>query len=102
MLYLQIPSEREIIHRLKAEYGEESFSCATACDLYSKFSEDHKEVKTQLSAGKIMISVFWDSEGVILVAFLPHVMSNMQCYSNLLQTDVRQVIREKRLGKLSM
>jgi hypothetical protein len=31
-----------------------------------------KQIKTQLSAGKIMASVFWDSEGVICVYFLPH------------------------------
>jgi hypothetical protein len=31
-----------------------------------------KKFKTKLSAGKIVTSVFWDSEGVIHVDFLPH------------------------------
>ena len=30
-----------------------------------------KKFKAQNSAGKIMASVFWDSQGVILVDFLP-------------------------------
>jgi hypothetical protein len=30
-----------------------------------------KEIKTRLSAGKIMECVFWDSERVIRVGFLP-------------------------------
>jgi hypothetical protein len=53
--------------------------------------------KTQLSAGNIMASVFWDSEGVIHVGFIPHdVIINVQCYSNWLH----QVIWKKRPGKL--
>jgi hypothetical protein len=31
-----------------------------------------KKFKTQLSDGKIMVSVFWDSEAVIRVDFLPY------------------------------
>jgi hypothetical protein len=77
--YHQIPSEREIIH---------SFSSAAVSDLYSMFSEDHKDVKTQLSAGKIMISVFWGSQELLLVDYLPHITFNIQRYSNLLQSDM--------------
>jgi hypothetical protein len=56
---------------------------------------------TQLSAGKIMASVFWDSEGVIHVDFLPHgVTVNAQYYTNLLCSDVHQVIWKRRPGKL--
>jgi hypothetical protein len=44
-----------------------------------------KKFKTQLSAGRIVANVFWDSEGVIHVDFLPHGATiNAQCYSNLL------------------
>jgi hypothetical protein len=61
-----------------------------------------KEFKTQLSAGKIMASVFWDSEGVIYVDFLPHgVKINAQYYSNLFCNDVHQVNQKKRPEKLS-
>jgi histone-lysine N-methyltransferase SETMAR len=59
-------------------------------------------IKPQLSAGKIMASVFWDLEGVIHIEFLLHgVTINEHHYSNLLCNDVHQVIWEKRPGKLS-
>jgi hypothetical protein len=57
VLYHQIPSVRETLHRLKAANGEESFSYARVCDWYDKFYEGHKEVKTQLSAGKIYFGI---------------------------------------------
>jgi hypothetical protein len=53
--------------------------------------------KTKLSAGNIMASVFWDSQGVIHVDFILHAVTiNAQCYSKLLQ----QVIWKKRPEKL--
>jgi histone-lysine N-methyltransferase SETMAR len=46
--------------------------------------------------------VFWDSEGVIHVDFLPHgVTINTQHYRNFLRSDVRQAIQKKRSGKPS-
>jgi hypothetical protein len=68
--------------------------------MYGKFSEGHKEVKD--TAGKIIANLFWDSEGVIHVDFLPHgVIINGQYYSNLLPNDVHQAIQKERPGKLS-
>jgi hypothetical protein len=56
-----------------------------------------KEFKTQLSAGKILASVFWNSEGVIHVDFLPYgVKISVQYYSNLFHNDVHQEIQKKR------
>jgi hypothetical protein len=61
-----------------------------------------KEFKTQLSAGKIVASVFWDSEGVVHVNFLSHgVKISAQYYSNLFRNDVHQVNQKKRPEKLS-
>jgi hypothetical protein len=55
-----------------------------------------------MSAGKIMASMFWDSEEVIHVDFLLHgVTINAQYYNNLLCNDVHQVIWKKGHGKLS-
>jgi histone-lysine N-methyltransferase SETMAR len=49
-----------------------------------------------------MTSVFWDSEEVIHVYFLPHgIAINAQYYSNLLHNDVHQELWKKRPGKLS-
>lgn len=56
----------------------------------------------QPSAGNIMTSVFWDSEGVTHVDFLPHdVTINAQCYINLLFNDVCEVVCKSRPWKLS-
>jgi hypothetical protein len=61
-----------------------------------------QKFKTQLSAGKIVANVFWDSEGVKHVDFLPHdVTISVQYCSNLLHSDVHQAIQKKRPGKLS-
>jgi hypothetical protein len=46
--------------------------------------------------------VFWDSDGVIHVDFLPNGAAiNAQCYSSLPCNDVHQVVQKKRRGKLS-
>jgi histone-lysine N-methyltransferase SETMAR len=67
-----------------------------------KGSPPPKKFKTQLSAGNIMASVFWDSEGVIHVDFLQHdVTINAQYYSTLLRNDVHQAVQKKSHGKLS-
>jgi hypothetical protein len=58
-------------------------SYAGVSDWYSEFSEGRKEVSTQPSAARIMAGVFWDSEGVIYVDFLPLCVTiNARYYSN--------------------
>ena len=60
-----------------------------------------KKFKTQLSAGKVKATVFWDAKGVIMLDFLPKrsTITGMY-YANLLD-QLRTAIREKRRGKLS-
>jgi hypothetical protein len=82
----------KILHRLNAEYGQET--------KYSKFFEGQKNAG-QPSAGEIMASVFCDS-GVIHVDFPPHgITITAQYYSNLLNNYLHQGIQKKRRGKLS-
>jgi hypothetical protein len=91
----------EFLRRLNAQYGENTLSCASVCNRYNNFSPTPKTFKTQLSAGKIMASVFWDS-GVIHVYFLPcGTKINAQYYGNLLRNDAHQEIGKKSPGKLS-
>jgi hypothetical protein len=46
-----------------------------------------KKFKTQSSAGKMMLTVFWDSKGPILEDYLEKgCMINSACYSDLLET----------------
>ena len=60
-----------------------------------------KKFKTQPSAGKVMATVFWDAEGVIMVDFLSMrstITGLCNYYANLLD-QLRTAIREKRRGK---
>ncbi|UYV84423.1 hypothetical protein LAZ67_X002121 [Cordylochernes scorpioides] len=60
-----------------------------------------KKAKTVPSAGKVMVSVFWDSEGVLLLDF-PNKGQTItgDYYANLVK-QLREAIKEKRRGKLS-
>ena len=60
-----------------------------------------KKFKTQPSAGKVMASVFWDAQGVIMLDF-PAKKSTITgaYYANSLD-QLRTAIREKHRGKLS-
>lgn len=40
---------KEILHRLNAQYGEETISCAGVWDWYSKFSEAHEVLHLPLA-----------------------------------------------------
>ena len=60
-----------------------------------------KKFKTQPSAGKVMATVFWDAQGVIMLDFLAKKsIITVAYYANLLD-QLRTVIHEKRRGKLS-
>ena len=57
--------------------------------------------RTHPSAVKVMATVFWDAQGVIMLDFLAKKSTiTAACYTNLLD-QLRTVIREKRRGKLS-
>ena len=58
-----------------------------------------KKFKTQPSAGKVIATVFWDAQGIIMLG-----LSSKEKYSNryvLCKFARLTVIREKRRGKLS-
>jgi hypothetical protein len=57
-----------------------------------------KEDKSVPSAGKVMASVFWGAEGILLIDYLEKGKTiNGEYYSNLL-TRLEKKIREKRPG----
>jgi hypothetical protein len=63
---------------------------------HHKGSTAHKKFKTQLSAGKIMASVFLDSEEAIYTDFLPHTLIiNAHYHNNLLHSDVHRAVQKK-------
>ncbi|UYV78958.1 hypothetical protein LAZ67_17000494 [Cordylochernes scorpioides] len=60
-----------------------------------------KKAKTVPSAGKVMVSVFWDSEGVLHLDFLNKGQTITGNYYANLVKQLREAIKEKRRGKLS-
>ena len=60
-----------------------------------------KKFKTQPSAGKVMVTVFLDAKGVIMLDFLPKRSTITGVNYAKLLDQLRTVIREKRRGKLS-
>ena len=60
-----------------------------------------KEVQTEPSAGKVMATVFWDAQCVIMLDFLAKKRTITGAYYANLLDQLRTAIREKRRGKLS-
>jgi hypothetical protein len=59
-----------------------------------------KKRKQFFSAGKIIVTVFWDSKGIIHLDFLTGQKTiNVQYYSTLLNEKVKPAIRSKRKKK---
>ena len=65
-------------------------------------SPDTKKFKTRPSAGKLLLTVFWDSRGPVLEHYLERgstVTSHSDC--EMLRGDLRPAIRTKRRGLLT-
>ena len=61
-----------------------------------------KKFRTEPSAGKVMLTLFWDKKGVILEHYMPRGTTvNSASYSDLLQNHHRPAIKSKRHGLLS-
>ena len=58
--------------------------------------------RAQLSAGKILLTVFWDARGIILTDYLKHGRTINGPYYALLLERVRAVLRTKRRGTLTV
>jgi histone-lysine N-methyltransferase SETMAR len=59
-----------------------------------------KKFKVQKSAGKIMATVFWDIEGILLIEYMPH-KTTITGASYATIESLRQAFLEKRRGKLA-
>jgi len=61
-----------------------------------------KKFKSQPSAGKVLLTIFWDPQGVILEHYLERGAAvNSVGYSEMLSTELKPAIRTKRRGLLS-
>jgi len=65
-------------------------------------SPTRKKFRTQSSADKVMLTVFWDFQGPIYCDFLEGQRTiNSQYYSDILENKIRPAIRTKRRGLLT-
>jgi histone-lysine N-methyltransferase SETMAR len=60
-----------------------------------------KKFRAQKSAGKVLASVFWDKDGIILLYFLEQGRTITGAYYSELLNKLHKKIREKRRGKLA-
>lgn len=60
-----------------------------------------KKFRVQKSAGKVLASIFWDKDGIIMSDYLEQGKTVTGAYYSTLLTRLREKIVEKRRGKLS-
>jgi len=64
-------------------------------------SPQPKKFRVQKSAGKILVSIFWDQDGIFLIDYLPKGQTiNAEYYASLL-VQLRDILKEKRRGKIT-
>jgi len=55
-----------------------------------------KKFRVQKSAGKVLASIFWDQDGILLIDYLPNGQTiNTEYYSSLL-VQLKDILKEKR------
>lgn len=59
-----------------------------------------RKFKVRPSAGKLMATIFWDVEGVLMIDYLPKNTTMNADYYAILLDRLREEIKEKRRGKL--
>jgi histone-lysine N-methyltransferase SETMAR len=65
-------------------------------------SPSSKKFKSQPSAGKLLLKVFWDSQGPLLERYIAKdVMVASEKYCNMLRNEPRPAICSKQRGRLS-
>jgi len=60
-----------------------------------------KTFRVQKFAGKVLASIFWDQDSILLVEYLPKSQTiNAEYYSSLL-VQLKDILNEKRRGKVT-
>jgi histone-lysine N-methyltransferase SETMAR len=60
-----------------------------------------KKFRSQKSAGKVMASIFWDTEGIIMIDYLEKGKTVNSVYYMSLLSQLKEKLKEKRRGKLT-
>ena len=80
------------VHHYDPESKQESMQWA------EKGSKPPTKARVRASAGKVMLTVFWDYKGILMVDYLPHKQTiNAQYYIEIIRR-LRQTIIDKRRG----
>jgi len=70
-------------------------------DWWHSGSPRPKKFRVQKSAGKVLASIFWGQDGILLVDYLPKGQTiNVEYYSSLL-VQLKDILKEKRRGKVT-
>jgi len=60
-----------------------------------------QKFRVQKSAGKVLASIFWDQDSILLIDYLPKGQTiNAEYYSSLL-VQLKDIFKEKRSGKVN-
>jgi len=60
-----------------------------------------KKFQVQKSSGKVLASIFWDPDGILLIDYLPKGQTiNAEYYSSLL-VQLKDILKEKCRGKIT-
>ena len=60
-----------------------------------------KKFRVQKSAGKVLASIFWDQEGILLIDYLPKGQTINAEYYSFLSVQMKDILKEKRRGKFT-
>jgi len=58
-----------------------------------------KKFRVQKSAGKVVASIFWDQDGILLIDYLPNGQTIKAEYYSSLLVQLKDILKEKRRGK---
>jgi len=64
-------------------------------------SPQPKKFRVQNSAGKVLSSIFWDQDGILLIDYLPMGQTINAEYYSLLLVQLKVILKEKRRGKVT-
>jgi len=60
-----------------------------------------QKFRMQKSTGKVLVSIFWDQDGILLIDYLPKGQTiNAEYYSSLL-VQLKDILKERRRGKFT-
>jgi len=69
---------------------------------YGGSPRPQKKFRAQKSAGKVLASIFWDQDDILLIDYLPKGQTiNAEYYSSLL-VQLKDILKEKRRGKITI